>query len=408
MVIKSPFLVFMQNKLQLKAPLYKSANAVRRCWEAICSFTRAGKAPLGVVVCCLLVGSVSAQVTGGQFAFEYLRLSNAAHVSALGGISIADPDNDISFALQNPAMMRPGMHNELELTYDDYYAGIKIMNLQYGYHIAKINTSFFMGVQYLNYGSFMQTDALGNTYGDFHAVDYALTLGASRSYLDHWRYGADLKFAKSNLYDYTASAVLMDVGVNYYDTSSLWDFGVTAKNMGGMATRYNTGNPAEPLPFDLQMGVSKRFKHLPLRLIATVHHLYEWDIRYDNPADLTGTNLLGTTDSTSDKGAHFGDKLFRHVIFAAELTLAKRLALTVSYNDLQRKELALTTQPGLAGFAFGAALNLNKFQIHYARNYYYISAPYNEISLTMNLNKMFGLGPAGEKMHWNADYPDWE
>jgi len=360
------------------------------------------------ILLCIFFKNTNAQVTGGQFAFQYLTVSNSAHVSAVGGISVADPSDDISFALQNPSMMRAGMHNELEVTYDNYYAGINIMNLQYGYHVAKINTSFFLGVQYVNYGSFEQTDILGNSYGDFHAVDYALTLGASRSYLDHWRYGADLKFAKSNLYEYNASAVLMDVGVNYYDSTSLWDFGVVAKNMGAMTTKYTSGNPAEPLPFDLQMGISKQLKHIPLRLFATIHHLYEWDIRYDNPADLSSTSILGTTDSASDKGAHFGDKLFRHFIFGAELTIAKRVALTASYNDLQRQELAVETQPGLAGFAFGVAVNLNKFQVHYARDYYHISGPYNELSITMALNKIFGLGKTGENMSWNAVYPDWE
>lgn len=373
-------------------------------------FRKYEKASLGVWVFCLLffINTTTAQVNGGQYAFEYLRLSNAPHVSALGGISVADPDNDIAFALQNPAMMRPGMHNELQLVYNSFYAGIKIMNLQYGYYAPKINTSFFFGVQYLNYGTFQETNVIGNTIGDFHAVDYALTLGASRSYLEHWRYGADLKWANSSLYQYKGKAALMDVGVNYYDTATLWDVGITAKNMGVMVKKYDPNNPAEPVPFDLQMGVSKKFKHMPLRLIATVQHLYEWDIRYANPADLTGTNSLGTTDTASDKGSHFGDKLFRHFIFGAELTLAKRITITASYNDLQRRELALQTQPGLAGFAFGAGIDLKKFQIHYARTYYYVSGPYNEFSITMALNKLFGLNQLGEKIHWNADYPDWE
>ena len=349
-----------------------------------------------------------AQVTGGQFAFEYLRLSNSAHVSALGGMSVANPDDDIALALQNPAMMRPGLHNELELTYNSYYAGIAVMNLQYGWHAPTINTSFFLGVQYLNYGGFLQTDNLGNINGTFHANDYALTVGASRKYLEHWRYGADIKFANSNYTMATGTALLADVGVNYYDTASLFDFGIVAKNMGVQVVKYTQGLPAEPLPFDLQMGVSKRFKHLPLRLFATIHHLYEWDIRYDNPADLAGTSSLGTSDTASDKGSHFGDKLFRHVILGAELTLGKRILLTFSYNDLQRRELALTTDPGISGFAFGLGINLNKFQIHYARTYYSVVGAYNEISLTMCLNKLFGLGKGGDKIHWNAEYSDWE
>jgi len=349
-----------------------------------------------------------AQVTGGQFAFESLRLSNSAHVSALGGISVANPDDDIALALQNPAMMRPGLHNELELTYDAYYAGISIMNLQYGYHVPSINTSFFFGVQYLNYGNFTETDNVGNILGNVHADDYAVTFGASHSYLDHWRYGADVKMASSNLAQYSASAAMADVGINYYDTASNIDIGASARNMGVMIKKYTPGLPSEPIPFDLQLGISKKLKHVPLRLFVTLHHLYEWDIRYDNPADLTGTNSLGLTDTTSDKGSHFGDILFRHFIFGAEFSLGKHILLTASYNDLQRKELALTTSPGLAGFAFGIGVNLKQFKIHYARTYYNITGPYNEISLSMALNKIFGLGQTGEKIKWNAQYPDWE
>ncbi len=348
-----------------------------------------------------------AQVTGGTSSFEYLRLSNSAHVTALGGISIANPDQDIALALQNPAMMRPGLHNELELTYNSYYAGISIMNLQYGYHAPKVNTSFFFGVQYLNYGNFSQTDNVGNVYGDIHASDYSITMGASRKYQEHWRYGADIKMANSHLGTYSANAAMVDVGINYYDTANLIDIGATAKNMGVMISKYNPGQPAEPIPFDLQLGISKRFKHVPLRVFATIHHLYEWDVRYNNPADLTGTNALGVSDTAKDNSSHFGDKLFRHFIFGAEFTLGKHLLLTAAYNDLRRRELILTSAPGLAGFSFGVAADIKMFKIHYGRAFYNLTA-YNEISITMALNKMFGLGKTGEKIKWNAEYANWE
>jgi hypothetical protein len=349
-----------------------------------------------------------AQVSGGQFAFESLRMSNSPLVSALGGISVANPREDISLAIQNPAMMRPGLHNELQLNYNNLYAGISVANLAYGYDVPKLATSFLFGVQYINYGSFTATDPIGNQYGSFKASEYAITLGASRKYLEHWRYGANIKLAHSSLYQATATAALVDIGINYYDTSSLWDFGVTAKNMGVMVKRFDPTAPAEPVPFDLQLGISKRFKHMPLRLFTTLHHLYEWDIRYDNPDDLIGTNSLGKTDTASNTGSHFVDKMFRHFIFGAEISFAKRVTLTVSYNDLRRRELALSTQPGLAGFAFGLGINLNKFQVQYARSYYHVAGPYNEIGITMALNKLFGLGAWGEKVKWNAENPDWE
>jgi len=348
-----------------------------------------------------------AQVTGGQFAMQFLQMPNSPHISALGGINVSHPDQDVSFALQNPALARPSLHNQLSLNYNSYYAGIKIMNLNYGYHAEKIQTSFALGIQYLNYGDFVQTDNIGNTSGNFRANDYAITLAASRQYKERWRYGAALKWAHSSLDANTASAVLADVGVNYVDTANNLTIGAVAKNIGFMTKAY-TANGTEPLPFDLQLGISKRFKHLPLRLMATVHHLYEWDIRYNNPADIETNSLLGTADTTNAGAkSYFADKLFRHFIFDAEITLAKRVTVIVGYNHLRRSELSIKDKPAMAGFSFGASIWLNKFQVHYARSYYHIAGAYNEFGFNFALNKLFNAGKVGDNIHWNADYGGW-
>lgn len=349
-----------------------------------------------------------AQVTGGQRAMEYLRLPNSPHISALGGINVSNADKDIAFALQNPALMRPGLHNNLGLNYNFYYSGISLANMQYGYHVPEVNTSFVLGVQYLNYGDFTQTDNLGNQMGDFKANDYTITLGASRQYLEKWRYGAALKYTASSLYDKNAAAIVGDVGISFMDTASLITIGATAKNMGVMINKYNPNNPAEPLPFDLQIGITKRFKYVPLRLMATIHHLYEWDIRYDDPADVQENNLFGNEDTAAKPKTYFTDKLFRHFIFGAEILIGKRLLVSASYNHLHRSELVIQDRTGLAGFAFGLGLDLNKFQVHFAQSYYHIAGPYNEIGLNMSLNKLFGIGKMGDKIHWGATYPDWE
>ena len=362
----------------------------------------------GTALFIFLFQVTNAQVVGGRFAMEYLRLPNSPHISALGGINISNPEPDIAFALQNPSLMRPGLHNQLSLNYNNYYAGINIMNLNYGYHAQKINTSFALGIQYLNYGNFEQTDNIGNQFGSFRANDYAITFGASREYKEKWRYGASLKWAHSSLFDKKASALLTDVGVVYNDTSTLWTFSAVAKNMGFMVKKYNPSNSAEPLPFDLQLGVSKRFAHLPLRLMATVHHLYEWDIRYNNPADHESNNLFGTPDSSELNKSYFGDKLFRHFIFGAEITLSKRLAIIAGYNHLRRREMMIKDKPALAGFSFGASLYLNKVQVHYGRSFYHVAGAYNEIGFNFAMNKLFGIGQTGDKINWNANYPDWQ
>ncbi len=357
---------------------------------------------------CFCTHVVNAQVVGGKYAFEFLRLANSPHITALGGMNVANPEDDIAFAFQNPSLIRPGLHNQIGLNYNNYYSGIDISNFQYAYHLPDINTSFAVGVQYLNYGKFTQTDDLGNEYGSFKAADYAITLGAARQYNEHWRYGANIKWAHSSLYDKTASALLCDVGINYYDTASLLDIGAVAKNMGAMVKKYTPSNKAEPLPFDLQIGISKRFKHLPLRLLATIHHLYEWDIRYNNPADAETNAFAATSDTSTKTKSYFTDKLFRHFIFGAEITIGKRIIASASYNHLHRSELYIKDKTGMAGFAFGLSINLNKFQLHYGRSYYHIAGAYNEFGLNMSLNKLFGVGKLGNKIHWSDTYTDWQ
>lgn len=361
-----------------------------------------------LLLLCLYSQVSDAQVVGGLHAFEFLRMPTAPHISALGGINVANPEDDIAFTMQNPSLMRPGLHNQLGLNYNAYYAGIKVMNLQYGYHVENIKTSFALGIQYLNYGDFLQTDNIGNQNGTYSARDYAISLAAARQYKEHWRYGATLKFAQSTLSNNaSATGILADVGVTYYDTASLWNLGIVAKNMGFMAEKYTAGNTSEPMPFDLQIGISKRFKHLPLRLMATIHHLYEWDIRYNNPADAEGSNLFGQEENT-DEESHFADKLFRHFIFGAEITLGKRVMVSAAYNHLRRSELVIKDKTGMAGFSFGVGVNLNKFQVHYARTFYHVAGAYNEFGLNMSLNKLFGIGKVGNEINWTKVYPDWQ
>jgi hypothetical protein len=345
-----------------------------------------------------------AQVTGGQSAFEFLRMSNSPHISALGGLAPSGLGEDVSFTFQNPGLLNPKYHNQLSLNYNIYYAGISIANLQYAYHVAPLNTDFGLGIQYLNYGAFDQTDLYGNKLGTLHAVDYSLNLSASRKYLERWRYGATLKLANSSLGGRSALAALMDVGIVYEDTANLLQIGLVAKNMGFILKKYNPENQAEPLPFDLQLGISKQLKNVPLRLFMVAHHLYEWDVRYDNPADVVDTDIFGDNDEDKKTKNYFVDKLFRHFNFGAEFIIAHRVTISGGYSHIRRSELGLNEAKGLAGFSFGIGIDLNKLNVHYARSYYATAGAYNEIGLNLQLNKFFGLGKKTEAWGWDKSY----
>src|SRR6266542_4472354 len=66
--------------------------------------------------------------TGGNNTYEFLNLSVPARVASLGGALISVKDNDLNLSFQNPALLDSTMHNNLSLSYIDYFTDI-----HYGY-----------------------------------------------------------------------------------------------------------------------------------------------------------------------------------------------------------------------------------------------------------------------------------
>lgn len=345
-----------------------------------------------------------AQVVGGENSFEFLRLSQSPHISALGGVSIINPSADASMVNANPALLRPEFHTTLSINYNYYYSKTRVTNLNYAYHSKKLNTTFGMGLSYLDYGSFTITDQIGYGQGSFRAADYSVQFTASRNYLEKWRYGASLKYARSSLLDKKATALLADIGVVYADTNSQWYVGAGIKNAGVTLKNYNP-DIKQSLPLDFQIGVAKKFKKAPFSLMVLAHRLQRWNIRYDNPADRVDNQLLfdNTSADTREKN-YFADKLFRHFVFAMDVNLGKRIEISAGYNHLRRSELSLNEKKGMSGFSFGAGLYLNKFIFHYAQSHYHLAGAYHELGIALRLNQLFGLGATGDKINWSEKF----
>lgn len=347
--------------------------------------------------------SLWAQVNGGDQMLSFLLVAQGPHASALGGVVAVNPSSDVMLSRANPALLRPEFHQTLSVNHNFYYAGTRLTNVNYAFHNSATQTTFGLGLTYLNYGELNQTNDLGQSIGTFQSADYMVSLSASRSYLTRWRYGMALKYAHSRLPEQKASALLTDIGVVYADTQKAWYLGVVVKNAGIALRHYNPNAPA-PLPFDLQIGVMKKFKKAPFALSVTGHHLYRWDIRYNNPADIVNNTLLFSDTTQTKTKTYFGDKLFRHLVFALDMRLGKRLELSAGYNHLRRSELAITERKGMSGFALGVGVYLNKMNLHVAQSYYHVAGPYTEIGLSLNVNQWFGLGNMGNKINWSSQF----
>jgi len=342
------------------------------------------------IICCS-----NAQTLGGNSVFNFLKLPNTPQLTSLGGINVSQPSNDIGLAFNNPALLKPSMHTQLDAVFNSFYAGIKAYGLLLGYHNRQLNTNFSFGLNYFSYGDIQQTDAAGNVFGNFRPTDWVMQVSASRSYLEKWNYGTTLKFINSNYGQYRSNGMAIDVGLSYTDTAHFLYASVLAKNIGFQLKKYDGTDP-DDLPFDLQLGITKRLENAPFSFSITAHHLHRFNLQYN---DTSFNNDNGFENSINKKFSF--NKLFEHVVVATTVYASDKVELTAGYNYLRRQELNISKSGnGLNGFSMGVGVILDKLQIRYARAYYQNNTAYNQLGLNLTLNKYFGLGKFGERIGW--------
>jgi hypothetical protein len=332
---------------------------------------------------------------GGNSTFNFLKLSNTPQLTALGGVNISQTSNDIGLAFNNPALLRPEMHTQINTVFNDFYSGIKVYHLSWGYHLKKMNTNIAGGIHYFDYGHLSETDASGNILGRFSPRDWSVQLAASRQYLSRWHYGMNVKFINSSYAQYTSNGIALDAGVHYTDSSKLFSASVLVKNLGFQLKKY-AGSRSEELPFDLQLGATIKLRNAPLAFSLTAQRCNRFNIRFE---DTLFNNENGFTGG-GYKNFTLG-KLTDHLVFGTTIFITKNIEAIVGYNFLRRRELNIgNTGNGLNGFSMGAGVKLGKLWFRYARAYYQSGTAFNQIGLNMQLNQYFGLGKLGEKMGW--------
>ena len=113
----------------------------------------------------------------------------------------------------------------------------------------------------------------------------------------------------------------------------------------------------ERIPFDLQIGVSKRLAAAPLRFHFTMSRLTDWN-----------------------------DGIGRHIAIGADLLLGQSIYLAAGYNFRRASEMKISDSDGSsahgAGLSLGAGLQLERFKLHIGYGKYHVSAS----SLLINIS----------------------
>jgi hypothetical protein len=317
--------------------------------------------------------TAQAQITGGQSSFAFLRLSPSARITGMGGAQVAVRDDDVSFAALNPAALNPRMSGAISLNHNFYLADLQHGYVAYGQHLKKIGFTVHGGVQYQDYGDIPQADELGNVNGNVRAKDIAFVAGAARPLSDKWSLGLNLRWANSALDVYRANALSADVGLQWADTASRTTVGLVIRHAGTIVNTYDQQRTA--LPLDIQIGITRRLKHLPFRFGVMAHQLQQWNIRYDDPALVDDDEFpLSGEQNEPSRLTPVIDNFFRHLIFNGEFLLGKseNFRLRFGYNHLRRRELVVRNYGGLAGFSGGIGLKVKRFRIETGFSNYHL------------------------------------
>lgn len=304
----------------------------------------------------------------GTRVFEFLNVTTSPRQAALGGNAQSMWDSDPNMALWNPALMNNKSHNQVALNYVGYLADIQFGTMSYVYQWDRENFFSIHG-QYVDYGSFLQTDQIGNISGDFTAKDAAVTLGYARNLSDFFTVGVNAKFIHSQIESYASYGVAADLGVVFHDIDYDTNVSLAIRNIGKQIKAYD--NVTESLPFQINLGISHKLEHVPLELSATLHDLQKFDISQQIAENNQETSKIR--------------KAIDHLSVGAELFSERNFNLRFGYNFKRGNELGTDLTKSFSGLTAGFGLKINAFRFEYAHARYNSSANANHIGITIDL-----------------------
>jgi len=321
---------------------------------------------------------------GGETTYQFLELTNSARIAALGGNQVALNDStDLNLPYHNPALLHKGMDNVLLVNYVNYLADINYGYVAYSRSYDSLG-NFAVGMHYINYGDFQEATEFGELTGNhFKAAEYALNLIYSNHY-KRLNYGINLKPILSVFESYQSFGIAADLGINYQSKNRLTSVAFVARNIGTQITTYYQDGNREPIPFDLQAGISRRLEHAPVIFSVTMQHLNHWNLATPE-SDPTNQNIINIYQR--DEG--FGKQIMRHLVVGMEVLPSENFIIRAGYNYQRRQELKYDEKLSTVGMSLGFGVKIKRFRLDFATSRFHLAGSSNLFSLAINLNNNF-------------------
>lgn len=304
----------------------------------------------------LLLAVSRLQAQEGSFSQTLLRLPISSHVAALGGENISLTEDAPWAGLSNPALLSGVSDLSLGLNFMTYAGDSKYAGAEFVKAFGERHTGMVFG-QMLGYGEMNETDASGNVLGKFSPKDMVVGVGYSYLLSDRWAGGATLKGIYSKYADFSAFAVAVDLGINYFNEDRDLSLSATMMNIGAPLKSFD--DRTERLPFNLQVGFTKGMAHAPVRFSLALTDLTHWrDKDFFHP---------------SDEKMKFTTKALSHIVIGVDIEPTKFLYLSAGYNFRRAYELKAAGESHWAGLTAGGGVKAGGFRLGVAYAKYHMA-----------------------------------
>ena len=310
---------------------------------------------------------MAAQESGSVF--NFLNLPVSAHSTALGGKNISLTEDDISLAIQNPALLTCVSDKTVGFSFMTYMQGCNTGAAAYSQQIGA-RGNWGVNAQFVGYGSTKETLLTGEEVGEFRPLDLCIAGQYSHLLSERWAGGVSAKFIYSHYGAYSSAALAADLGLNYYNEETDFSFSVAARNLGGQVKSF--GNQHDRLPADLEMGFTKSLGHAPIRISVTMVDMTRW----------TRDDYFTTGEKLKS-----GSIFINHFVLGAEWLVNSKIYIGMGYNFRRAYEMNAAGSSHAAGLSFGGGINLKKFKFALAYAKYHVSAPTLAFTLAYNFQK---------------------
>ena len=325
---------------------------------------------LTIILVCL---PVFAYAQGGEDTYSFLRFPTSSRAGALGGHTVSLVELEPSLVFHNPALLGGELDGMVNVNYMNYISDINIGSAIFTKAFLE-RSSWGIGATYINYGSMKETTINNEYLGQFSVQDVGLHAFYSYDLSEKWRGGLSFKALYSTIANYSSFGLAFDAGLSYFDAEKDFSFGIALKSVGAQLKSYY--DERQSIPWDLQMGFTKRMAHAPVRLSVTAMYLNRW--KFDH-IDNT------TTEAVEDS---FLNTAFKHLVFGVEFVPSENFWLGVGFNPKTKMDMKLQSGNGLGGFSVGGGVKVSRFNVGASVARYHPSATSLMVSVAMSLSEM--------------------